>query len=222
MALAARQHRHRHLVDLGGGEDEDDVGGRLLERLQERVEGVLGEHVHFVDDVDLVARRDRLVADAVGELADVVDAGARRCVHLHHIDMPILGDGAAGLALPAGRDRRTALPVGADAIERARQDARRRRLADAAHAGEDEGVRDALRGDGVGERLHHRLLPDQLGEDARPVFAREHPVVGAGLIHGDFDDARRKTRMRRACDGSRWEADQRPRPKLVTAASFRT
>jgi hypothetical protein len=26
-ALAARQHRHRHLADLGGGEDELDVGG---------------------------------------------------------------------------------------------------------------------------------------------------------------------------------------------------
>ncbi len=37
-ALAARQHRHRHLADLGGGEDELHVRRRLLERLQEAVE----------------------------------------------------------------------------------------------------------------------------------------------------------------------------------------
>ena len=34
--LAARQHGHRHPADLGGGEDEDDVLGRLLEGLQQR------------------------------------------------------------------------------------------------------------------------------------------------------------------------------------------
>ena len=63
-ALAARQHRHRHLVDLGRREDEFDVGRRLFERLQQRVEGVLREHVDFVDDVDLVPRRDRPIAHA--------------------------------------------------------------------------------------------------------------------------------------------------------------
>ena len=55
-ALAARQHGHRHLADLGGGEDELDVPRRLFQRLQQRVERALREHVHFVDDVDLVAR----------------------------------------------------------------------------------------------------------------------------------------------------------------------
>ena len=37
-ALAARQHRDRHLADLGGREDELHVRRRLLERLQQRVE----------------------------------------------------------------------------------------------------------------------------------------------------------------------------------------
>ena len=38
-ALAARQHRHRHLADLGGGEDELHMRRRLFQRLQQRVEG---------------------------------------------------------------------------------------------------------------------------------------------------------------------------------------
>jgi hypothetical protein len=45
----------RDLVRLGRREDELHVRRRLLERLQQRVEGLRGEHVHLVDDVDLVA-----------------------------------------------------------------------------------------------------------------------------------------------------------------------
>ena len=61
--LAARQHRHRHLADLGGGEDELHVRRRLLQRLQQRVERRGAQHVHLVDDVDLVARARRPVGD---------------------------------------------------------------------------------------------------------------------------------------------------------------
>jgi hypothetical protein len=41
---AAGQHRHRHLLGIGGGQDEDDVAGRFLQGLQHGVEGMLGEH----------------------------------------------------------------------------------------------------------------------------------------------------------------------------------
>ena len=54
-ALAARQHRHRHFADFSGGENEFGVRRRLFQRLQQRVEGRAGEHVHFVEDIDLVA-----------------------------------------------------------------------------------------------------------------------------------------------------------------------
>jgi hypothetical protein len=50
---AARQHRDRDLLRVGGGDDELDVLGRLLEGLQHGVEGMPGEHVHFVDHVTL-------------------------------------------------------------------------------------------------------------------------------------------------------------------------
>ena len=98
-ALAARQHRHRHLARLGGGEDELHMLGRLLQRLEQAVEGLLREHVHLVDDVDLVAGGVRLVVGAVDQLADVVDAGVGGRVHLDHVEMPALEDGAAMDAL---------------------------------------------------------------------------------------------------------------------------
>ena len=181
--LTARQDCDRDLVDLGRREDEFDVGRRLFERLQQRVEGVLREHVNFVDDVDLVAPGDRPVAHPLGQLADVVDAGARSGVHLHHIDMAVVCDREALRALAARFCRRAARAVGSDAIEGARQNAGRRRLADAAHAGQDEGVGDPPRRDRVRQGAHHRLLPDQLGEGRRPIFAGEDAICRRRIAH---------------------------------------
>src|SRR5690348_9254850 len=97
------------------------------------------------------------------------------------------------LALAAGLDRWPALAVGPDAIERAGDDACGRRLADAADAGEDEGMGDAAGGDRVGERPDHRLLADELRKYRPTTFAeligQEAMVrtlanaIAAGLAH---------------------------------------
>ena len=97
-------------------------------------------------------------------------------VHLDHVDVPALGDRAARLADVARRDRRTALPVRADAVERLGDQPRGRGLADAADAGEQERMRDPPALDRIGERLHHRVLADQLGKGLRAVFAGEHAI----------------------------------------------
>ncbi len=179
-ALAARQHGDRHFADFGGRENELGVRRRLFQRLEQRVEGRAGEHVHFVQDVDLVAGGHRRVADGVVDLAHVVDAVVGGGIHLDHVEMAALHD---RLAMHAehrhlhGRagDRAVRQLV----IERARQNARRRGLADAAHAGEDPGLRDAARLERVRDRAHHGVLADQVVERRRPVFARQH-AVGCG------------------------------------------
>ena len=66
------------LRELGRAEDEDEVGRRLLDQLQERVPGGVRELVRLVEDVDLVAALDRLEDDALADLADVVDAALAR------------------------------------------------------------------------------------------------------------------------------------------------
>jgi hypothetical protein len=48
---------------------------RLFQRFEQRIEGRTREAMHFVDNVDLVARRDRGVADRIDDLTDIVDAG---------------------------------------------------------------------------------------------------------------------------------------------------
>jgi hypothetical protein len=188
-ALAARQHGDRDLADFRGGEDEDHVLRRLLQGLQQAVEGLPREHVDLVDDVDLGARRDRSVAHALDQLADVVDAGAAGRVHLDHVDVAVPGDGGAVLAGSAGLGAGAALAVRADAVEGAGEDARGRRLAHAAHAGEDVGLGDAPGRDRVAEGTDRGLLADQVGEAGRAVLAGEHPVgrrlgglLGAGAL----------------------------------------
>ena len=102
-AVAAVDDRRQHLLGLGRREHEDRVRRRLLERLQERVPGLLGEHVRLVEDVDLVAPGDRRVGDLLAQVADVVDRVVGRGVHLDHVER-----GRARRSRRTSRTRRTA------------------------------------------------------------------------------------------------------------------
>ena len=181
-ALAAAENGHRHFANLGRGEDEFHMRGRLFERLEQRVEGAGREHMHLVDDIDLVARRSRPVMYAFDDLADVAHAGARGRVHLHHIDMAAFGDGQTMFALQARLGRGLAIAVGTNAVQPLGDDPRRGRFAGAPDAGHDEGLSDARGGKGVFQRAHHCLLPDQIGKGGGAVFAGEDLIAGPGHI----------------------------------------
>ena len=249
-ALAARQHRHRHLARLGGGEDELHMLGRLFQRLEQAGEGRLRQHVHLVEDVDLVAGEVRLVVGAVDQLANIVDAGMRGGIHLDHVEMPALEDGAAMHAL-LGHVEGRAIDAGRLVVQRTGDQPRGRGLAHAAHAGEHVGLGDAARGERVPERPHHGLLADQLAEGLGPIFAGQRrmalrrrrgaasalPLAGrfALLLVLDIGHGRAELSRERALNtgsgerprrmitlGARWEAGRATRETLVRAASFRT
>ncbi len=193
-ALAAVDDRRHHLVGLGRREHEDGVRRRLLERLQERVPGLPGEHVGLVEDVDLPAAAGGRVADAVAELADVVDGAVRGGVHLDHVHRGAGGDRDAGVADAARRQRRAV-----DAVERAGEDLRHRGLAGPARADEQVGVVDAIALDRVRERADDVLLADDLGERLRPVTA----------IEGLLCHERLSVEAARACSRGRARAPDR-------------
>ncbi len=98
---------------LRGGHHEDDVGGRLLECLEQRVEGGVGDLVSFVEDIDFVAVAGGGVAGGVAEFADFVDAAIGGGVDFDDVDGVALADFDAGIADAArlggwalGRSRR--------------------------------------------------------------------------------------------------------------------
>ena len=70
---------------LRRGEDEDDIRGGLLQRLEEGIEGLCGEHVHLVDDEDLVAAHLRGDACLLCQLAHAFNAVVARGVQLEDV-----------------------------------------------------------------------------------------------------------------------------------------
>ena len=124
--------------------------------------------VDLVDDEDLVAVAHRHDAEAGDDhLADVVDAGVGRGVDLEHVHVAPFRDLDAGVALAARIGGRPLL-----AVQRPRQDPRRRRLADAARAGEDERLREPAAGERVAQRR------------ASPPAGRPRRRTAAGAICG--------------------------------------
>ena len=176
---AAREHRHRQLLRVGGGEQELGVLRRFLQRLQQRVEGVSRQHVHFVDQVHLVLATGRAVLRVLDHLAHVVDAGVARRIDLQQVEEP------AGIDIDA--DRAHAAWLGADAalaVEALGEDPRDGGLADPARSGEQEGVVDPPAVERMGQCADHVLLADELGEALGPPFAGEdligHWAIPAG------------------------------------------
>lgn len=76
---------------------------RLFQRLQQRVEAVAREHVHFVDQVDLEAAARRRVLDVIQQIAGIFHLGSGSGVDLDQIDEAPLLDLAAVVALAARR-----------------------------------------------------------------------------------------------------------------------
>ena len=177
--LAARQDGRRHGVDLGGGEDEHQVRRRLLDDLEQRVEGLAREAVDLVEHHHLVAVAGRAVLQALGEIADLLDLGIGGGVDLDDVEVRAAGDLDAGGALVARIGRRAAL-----AVERLGQHARRRGLADAADSGKKIGLSDAPFLERVTQSDNDRFLADEAGEILRAPLAREDLIRhrdGSGL-----------------------------------------
>src|SRR5581483_11643997 len=113
----------------------------------------------------------------VVDLAYVVDAVVRSGIHLDHVEMPAFHDRLAVHAERRHIDRRAGDgAVRQFIIERAREDARGRGLADPADAGEDPRLWDAPGFERVRNGAHHGVLTDQVGEGRRAIFACEHTV----------------------------------------------
>jgi hypothetical protein len=110
--LAARADGDRHLAQLSGGEDEGDGRRRLLQRLEQGVEGLLRQHVDLVQDEHLLAALGGAEAQRLAQLANVVDAAVGGGVHLHHVRVAVGEDRLAFGADAAGIGRGAARAVG--------------------------------------------------------------------------------------------------------------
>ena len=178
-ALAAAEDGYGNLANFRGCEDEFDVLGRFFQRLQQGVEGVFRQHMHFVDDIDFVPRAGRSIVDRVNDLTNVIHPGAAGGVHFQDIDMTAFCDGDAGLTNPARVCCRAALAVLADAVQPLGDNPCGGGFAGAANASQDKGLGDPIGFERVFQRTHHCILTDQIGEGRGAVFARQY-LIGLG------------------------------------------
>ena len=165
-ALTARKNGRRDLVQLGRGEDEQHVLGRLLERFQQRVERADREHMHLVDDehalFDLRGRIARLVA----QVADIVDAVVGRRVDLGHVEHRAVQNAAARGAFVARVAVHRML-----AVDRPGENFRAGRLARAARTGEQIRMAESAALKLSAQRVGDMLLSDHVRKGLRPPFA---------------------------------------------------
>jgi hypothetical protein len=176
IVMGAAAYRTDHLVWRSGGEDETQVWWGLLDQLEQGVVSGRRDHMRLVDDVDLVARRDRREESPLSQVSGVVNPAMTRRVDLDYVDRAgtcspqIL----ARLALTAWLGDRCL-----STVERAGQDACARGLAAATGAGEQVGVMHPVVGQRLLDRRGHVILADDLSKRVGAVS----PVQSQGCIH---------------------------------------
>ena len=202
VVVGARADGADDLVRLGRREDELDVRRRLLDDLEQRVEALVRDHVRLVEDEDLVAVARGRERGALPQLAGVVDTAVARRVDLDDVQAAR----AAARQLDA-RLAHVARGVGGvllgvlRAVEDAGEDARGRRLAAAARAGEQVRVVDLTAAQRLPQGRGDVVLADHLGEVLGPVAAVQ------GCRHATNPRRpRRHPRSAAAVDRQRWPA----------------
>ena len=87
---------------LGGGEDENHMGGRLLQGLEQGIKGAGREHMHLVHDIDAVFGRRGGVMHLVPQVPDAVHTVVGGGIDFRDIGDGTRVDPAADLAFVAG------------------------------------------------------------------------------------------------------------------------
>ena len=171
---AARQHSGGYFFRVCRSQQKFDVLGRLFECLQQRIERILRQHVHLVNEVHLVAAACGRVLHVIEQVASIVDFGPGCCVDFNQIDEPAFIDLTTGTAFAAGFSGDSCLTVQCFG-----QNACDRRLADSASSCKQIGVMQSTGIECIHQCLEHVLLTHRLREVFGP------PLTGKDKIaHG--------------------------------------
>ena len=169
VTLAAGDDGGQDVVGFGGAEDEDDVRRRLFQCFQKRVGSLRGEHVRFVDDVDLALAFGGQEVDPVANIADFINAPVAGGVQFDDVQVAALVDGGARVALVA----RVAL-LGVGAVDGLGQHAGGGGFAGAPRPAEQVAMADSTLHDGLAQGVGNVFLTGQVAEPAGPPFAVVH------------------------------------------------
>ena len=144
---------------FGGGENKFHVAGRLLQGLEEGVEGLVGKHMDLIDDVDLIVSLGGCILALFPKEAHVLDAVVGSTVDFDDIHAGAVHDGAGDLGIVVGIRGRAAL-----GIEGFGEEPGGGGLSGSPRTDKEKGMSDPLVFDGIGQGPDDMVLPDQLIE----------------------------------------------------------
>ena len=101
-ALAAGLDGGRDLVNLGGGQNEDDVLRRLLHDFQQGIDRPARKHMGLIDDIDPVFCDIGQENGFLPQVTDVIDTVIAGGIDLHNIHQTAVIHSAAAVTFPAG------------------------------------------------------------------------------------------------------------------------
>jgi hypothetical protein len=142
-------------VRLGGGENKNYVGRGFLQRLEKSVEGLIGKHVHFIDDVDLVFVLGGKILDILPQFPDFVDSPVGSSIDLQYVYRNPIPDFLAERAVVTGVTRGPFLTV-----QGFSQDSGYRGLPHPPGTGKEVGMSHPFRGNRILEGLGDGSLSD--------------------------------------------------------------
>ena len=146
-------------------------GGGSSSVFSKRVEGLIGQLMRLVDDVNLEAIARGPVAEVLDYRAGVIDFAIGGAVDFGNIERAAGANFETSGAFAARIRSRTGRT-----IEASREDARGGGLTDPANSGEQKRMRDSAALQRLGQGSGDMLLADQLAEAFRTPFASEHEM----------------------------------------------
>jgi len=72
-------------MGFSGSQDEDNIWWWFLKGLEQGIRGFLGEHVDFINDIDLVAGLIWSIVDPLPEVSDFINATIAGSINLNDI-----------------------------------------------------------------------------------------------------------------------------------------
>ena len=152
-------------MQLGSCKDKNNVRWRLFERFQKRVKGLVGQHMNFVDYVDLVTIPCGSKGNPFPQFADTVDASVGGTVYFLDVKRAPLSNLTARLTLVAWLWSRAIYT-----IKRLGQNSRSRGFANSPNASKQKGMMNAPRSDGIFKRRYNVLLSNNIFKSLRAPF----------------------------------------------------
>jgi len=85
-------------MGFGGSQDEDNMGWRFLEGLEQSIGGFFGEHMDFIYYIDLIASLVGSIIDPLTEVSDFINTPVTGSINFYDIQSPALSYCLANMA----------------------------------------------------------------------------------------------------------------------------